>query len=103
MEFYSSLQDLQKSQQAYNDGSPKTYSLRALAPSLGSDKFAQNAVISVNISAKAQQLVELLESPEGGLTRDSIGNLTTSTRDILAEIEDKGLIEVLQSRLNVSA
>lgn len=99
MEFYTTLPELQKAQQARPDTGSQHYRLRALTPSLTGNQSARNATISVNISAKAQQLVELLELPQGS-TDVSTFNLTANTRDILAEIEDKGLVETLQARVD---
>lgn len=91
------LPDLQRSLFAQAQAQVPIYNLRGLSPSLQSNKVAQNALISANISAKAQELVELIEAPQ----QSSITQAAGDVRGFLSQIEDRGLIEILQSHLNV--
>jgi hypothetical protein len=92
----------QKAIQARYEASPKTYGLSALSPYLQSNKFAQNALISLNISAKAQELVELLEASQKTAKNNSTQSTALDARSYLTQIEQRGLDAVLQDYLDAN-
>jgi len=97
MDIGFSLPDFQKALQTRFDTSRTSYNLQRLAPSLASNKAAQQANIYANLEAKAFQLHDLLTGDAGNQFSSPLIN----ARDALADIEDRGLIAVLQSHVRI--
>ena len=85
-----------KSLAAREDAKPKIYGLQRLSPNLQSNAFAQSVQISANMAAKAQQLVDLLETSSGTFPQ------ALTVDDFRAQIEENGLEETLNQYLNLT-